>query len=262
MDVSDNTVHALVTGAVWLVVFFLLRAVLHRASERWTRRVAVKDPQAAVRQRTALHVLERVLLAIVAAIAIWSVLSIFPATDELGRALLASGAVLAVVAGVALAAPLGNIGAGLLVAFAQPIRLGDRVSVGDATGFVEEINLIYTVLVTDDNRRIFVPNTQLTGNAIVNRTINDPRRTVAASLPLRLGAPIDEARTIVVDELRGLPHADELELRLAIDDVTDKVVWLTVTALAPPGTNVAALSSEVRERALAALGRAELLPSA
>src|SRR5512132_1207528 len=169
MDVSDNTVHALVTGAIWLVVFFVLRAVLHRASERWTRRVAVKDPQAAVRQRTALHVLERVLLAIVAAIAIWSVLSIFPATDELGRALLASGAVIAVVAGVALAAPLGNIGAGLLVAFAQPIRLGDRVSVGDATGFVEEINLIYTVLVTDDNRRIFVPNTQLTGNAIVNR---------------------------------------------------------------------------------------------
>jgi small-conductance mechanosensitive channel len=261
MDISDDTVHALVTGAIWLVVFFVLRAVLHRASTRWTRRVAVKDPQAAVRQQTALHVLERAVLAIVVAIAIWSVLSIFPATEQLGRALLASGAVIAVVAGVALAAPLGNIGAGLLVAFAQPIRLGDRVSVGDATGFVEEINLIYTVLVTDDNRRIFLPNTQLTGNAVVNRTINDPRRTVTASLPLRLGAPIDEARTVVLAELRALTNADAVELRLAIDDVTDKVVWLTVTALAPPGTDVAALASDVRERALAALGGAELLPS-
>ena len=262
MDISDNTVHALVTGAIWLVVFFVLRAVLHRASTRWTRRVAVKDPQAAVRQQTALQVVERVVLAIVVAIAIWSVLSIFPATEELGRALLASSAVIAVVAGVALAAPLGNIGAGLLVAFSQPIRLGDRVSVGDSTGFVEEINLIYTVLVTDDNRRIFLPNTQLTGNAVVNRTINDPRRTVTASLPLRLTASIDEAREVVLSALADLPHGDEIELRLAIADVTDKVVWLSVTALAPPGTDVAALSSEVRERALAALGRADLLPPA
>ena len=82
---------------------------------------------------------------IVATIGAWSVLSIFPQTEEIARALLASSAVLAVVAGLALSTPLGNLGAGVLVAFTQPVRIGDRVTINDQTGFVEQINMIYTV---------------------------------------------------------------------------------------------------------------------
>jgi small-conductance mechanosensitive channel len=173
---------------------------------------------------------------------------------------LASGAVIAIVASVALAGPLGNLGAGLIVAFTQPVRLGDRVRIGDVTGFVAEINLIYTVLVSDDGSRIFLPNTQLTANAIVNRTINDPRRTVTASVPVRLTAPLDEARGAVLTALEELPEAERIELRVHFGEVTEKLVWLTVTALTPPDTNVAVLASELRERSLGALREAELLP--
>jgi small-conductance mechanosensitive channel len=261
MDLSDDAVRALITAAAWLVVFFVLRALLRRAFERWTRRLATRDPDAAVRQRTVLSVLERVALAVVVAIAAWSVLSIFPKTEELARAVLASGAVIAIVASVALAGPLGNLGAGLIVAFTQPVRLGDRVRIGDVTGFVAEINLIYTVLVSDDASRIFLPNTQLTANAIANRTINDPRRTVTASVPVRLTAPLDEARDVVLAALEELPEADRTELRLHFGEVTDKLVWLTVTALTPRDTNVASLASELRERSLGALREAELLPT-
>jgi small-conductance mechanosensitive channel len=261
VDLSDNVVRALITAAAWLVVFFVLRALLRRAFERWTRRLAARDPDAAVRQRTVLSVLERVALAVVVAIAAWSVLSIFPKTEELARAVLASGAVIAIVVSVALAGPLGNLGAGLIVALTQPVRLGDRVRIGEATGFVAEINLIYTVLVSDDAGRIFLPNTQLTSNAIVNRTIDDPRRTVTASVPVRLTAPLDEARAALLAALQELPEADRMELRVHFGDVTDTLVWLTVTALAPPDTNVAALASELRERSLAALREAELLPA-
>jgi small-conductance mechanosensitive channel len=260
MDLSDDVVRALITAGAWLVVFFVLRALLRRAFSRWTRRLETRDPNAAVRQRTVLSVLERVALAAVIAIAAWSILSIFPKTEELARAVLASGAVIAIVASVALAAPLGNLGAGLIVAFTQPVRLGDRVTIGDATGFVAEINLIYTVLVSDDDRRVFLPNTQLTSTAIVNRTINDPRRTVTASVPVRLTAPLDEAREVVRAALAELPDAGRTEVRLAFGDVADKLVWLTVTALAPSDANVAGLASELRERALAALREADLLP--
>ena len=52
--------------------------------------------------------------------------------------------------------------------------------VGEHTGFVEEVDLLYTTLVTDEARRVFVPNTQLTTSTIVNRTIRDPRRVVSA----------------------------------------------------------------------------------
>jgi small-conductance mechanosensitive channel len=257
---SDRTIDAFVTAAVWIAVVLVLRWLLRRAFAGWARRLAARDPSAAARQRTALSVLERVVLAVVVLLAIWNVLATFPRTEELGRAILASGAVIAVFAGVALSTPLGNIGAGLIVAFTQPVRLGDRVSVGDATGFVDEINLIYTVLVTDDNRRVYVPNTQLTSSIVVNRTVNDPRRTVTAALPVGIAAPIEEARQAVLDALAEISGADALELRVAIGDVGEKIVWLNVTALAPPGTDVAALASELRERALAALRSAELLP--
>jgi small-conductance mechanosensitive channel len=258
---SDNTIEAIVTAAVWLAVVLALRWALRRAVGRWSRRLAERDAAAAARQRTAFSVVERVVLAVVVLIALWSVLATFPTTAELGRALLASGAVIAVFAGVALSTPLGNIGSGLIVAFTQPVRLGDRVSIAEATGFVEEISLIYTVLVTDDNRHVYVPNTQLTSSVIVNRTVNDPRRTVTASLPVDIAAPVEEARNAVLDALARIPAAEELELRVAIGDVGEKVVWLNVTALAPPGTDVGVLSSEVRERALGALRGAELLPA-
>jgi small conductance mechanosensitive channel len=261
VDLSDDVVRALITAAAWLVVFFVLRALLRRAFARWTRRLETRDPDAALRQRTVLSVLERVALAVVVAIAAWSVLSIFPKTEELARAVLASGAVIAIVASVALAGPLGNLGAGLLVAFTQPVRLGDRVTIGEVTGSVAEINLIYTVLDSDDDRRIFLPNTQLTSNPIVNRTINDPRRTLTASVPVRLNAPLDQARAAVLSELEALPDTEGTELRVAFGDVTDTRVWLTVTALAPPGADAAALASSLRERSLKALREADLLPA-
>ena len=81
-----------------------------------------------------------------------------------------------------------------IVSFTQPLRLGDRITVGGETGFVEDMALIYTTLVTDDARRIFVPNTQLTTSMIVNRTIKDPRRAVTARFPVSIETPIPEAR--------------------------------------------------------------------
>jgi potassium efflux system protein len=85
-------------------------------------------------------------------------------------AFLASGAVLALVAGVALSTPLGNLGSGVLLAFTQPARLGDRITVGEHTGVVSEITLSYTQLVADDGTHIYVPNQSMVSSALVNRS--------------------------------------------------------------------------------------------
>lgn len=257
---SDNTVRAIVTGAVWLAILILVRWLLHRAFNSWEKRHADTDPIALARRRTTFSFLSRIVVTIVAVIGTWSVLRIYPATEEIARALLASSAVLALIAGLALNVPLGNLGSGVLVAFTQPLRIGDRVTVGEQTGFVEEINLIYTTLMTDDDRRIYIPNTQLTTTPIVNRTIRDPRRAVTASLPLRLGAPIEQARAVVLGVIKEAPGVNEAYV--TVGDVSDKVVWLTATAYASLDANVAAITSDVRERALGALAAADMLPAA
>ena len=259
---DDRTVRTLITAAVWIGVVIAVRWVLSRAFSRYERKLAERDPTEAARRRTTFAFLRRLALAIVALIGTWSVLSIYPTTSEVARALLASSAVLAIFAGLALNTPLSNLGSGVLVAFTQPVRLGDRVTVGEHTGFVEAIELIYTTLVTDDERRIFIPNNQLTSTTVVNRTIRDPRRTVTATLPVRLGASIERARAVVLDAAGAVPGAERLDIRVTVGDVGEKVVWLTATALAPLDADVTGIGSDIREGALAALGAAELLPSA
>ena len=103
---SGRTVEALITGAVGLVVVLGVRFALGIAFERYERRLATRDPAEAARRRTSLLFLRRVIVALVAAIAIWNVLSIYPETDQIVNALLASSAVLAIFVGLAFNTPL------------------------------------------------------------------------------------------------------------------------------------------------------------
>lgn len=259
MGVDERWVRVVVTSGVWLVVLVGVRWLLDRAFVTWERRQTDTEPAVVARRRTTFGFVSRIAIVVVAAIGAWSVLLIFPQTAEVARALLASGAFIAVVAGLALSTPLGNLGAGLLVAFTQPVRVGDRVTVGDHSGFVEEINAIYTALVTDDEKRVFVPNTQLTTTAIVNRTIRDPRRVVSAMFPVRLGVPLDDARAAVKRALEDVAGLRPNGSRVLVGDVKDGAVWLTVTASAPLDADVIQLGSDVREAVLDALGAAGCL---
>jgi small-conductance mechanosensitive channel len=261
MDYSSNTVEAVVLALVWIGVLVTLRFGLWRAYGRYERRLFERDPSVAARKRTTFTILLRVAVALVALIGVWIVLSKFPATTEIARAFLASSAVLAVIAGLALTTPLGNLGSGVMLAFSQPVRLGDRISVGDQTGVVDEITLSYTALQTDEGRRVFVPNREMVATIIVNNSVADPRRLVRVQLPVRIDASLSEARRLAGEAVQAVEQSDLLDFEVHVDTLTEKTAWLNVVAYAPPGTNVPRAASEVRERALATLGDAGLLPS-
>ena len=70
---------------------------------------------------------------------------------------------------------IGNFIAGLLIAFTQPLRLGDEVEIGDERGVVEEIGLTYTWLRTRDNDQLVIPNEKLVSETLRNSTIRSPR---------------------------------------------------------------------------------------
>lgn len=259
MEISHRATQALVTGVVGIAIVVAVRLTLDFAYGRYERRLKQRDPMAVARRRTTFNFLRRVLVALLAAIAVWSVLSLYDVTTEIGKALLASSAVLALFAGLAFSTPLSNLGSGLLVAFTQPLRLGDRVTVAGETGFVEEMNLIYTTLVTDDARRIFIPNTQLTTGAIVNRTIKDPRRVVSARFPVSIETPIDEARVALHTAIAQLPGTNGDEARVRVGEIGDRTVWLEAAASAPIDADVTSLASDLRERGLGALRDAGFL---
>lgn len=70
--------------------------------------------------------------------------------------------------GLALQGSLANFAGGLLILAFKPFRVGDLIAVQTFTGYVEVVNLLNTVLVTNDHRTITIPNNTLTTNAITN----------------------------------------------------------------------------------------------
>jgi len=259
--VDSDALRALLTAAVWIVIVVVVRMLLSNAFNRYERRLAESDPTVAARRRTTFGFLLRVMVAVVAAIGIWSVLSIFPATQQVASAFLGSAAVLAVIAGLALSTPLGNLGSGVLLAFTQPVRLGDRITVQDHTGIVDEISLSYTALTTDEGRRVFVPNTTMVSTILVNRSVDDPRRLVTVDVPVKLGASLGEARQITMEAASKVPQGEELAIYVQVGEVTDRTAWLHVVAYAPFGADVSQVASEIREQTVGALASANLLPA-
>jgi small-conductance mechanosensitive channel len=149
----------------------------------------------------------------------------------------------------------------VLLAFTQPVRLGDRITIGEHTGVVDEISLAYTSLVTDEGRHVFVPNQTMVSTMLVNRSVGDPRRIVTVRLPIGINSSLADARRIALDAARGAEGADKLTIDVNVAEVAEKTVWLEVVGFAPPNADVARIASGIRERTLAALGESELLPA-
>jgi small conductance mechanosensitive channel len=83
---------------------------------------------------------------------------------------------LAFAVGLALQGSLGHFASGILLLILKPYKVGDEIQVGDAEGFVTEIQVFNTVLCSRDNRQIIIPNGVVTSGNIVNLTSDGARR--------------------------------------------------------------------------------------
>jgi small conductance mechanosensitive channel len=260
---TSNGIKAIILAAVWLTVIVTVDFALGLALRRYEKRLEAGGGRVAARRHTRFVVLRRAVVVFLVLIGAWSVLSIFPATAGAAKAFLASSAALALILGLALSTPLGNLGSGILLGLTQPVRLGDRITVdierGQAhTGAVEKISLAFTTLITDEGRKIFVPNLTMAKNVIINHSRGDRRRAVSIRLPIAIDAPIDDACRIALESAHAAEPDEELEVH--VTDITETAVWLEVAGFLPAKGDVGRLATDIRKRALAALAEEELLP--
>ena len=78
--------------------------------------------------------------------------------------------------GLALQGSLSNFASGVLIVFFKPYRVGDFIEAGGESGSVETVTIFNTILVTPDNRRVIVPNANVTSGSIVNYSTHETRR--------------------------------------------------------------------------------------
>ena len=135
-------------------------------------------PEAITRYR----VLRRSVFSTIVFVGIVSGLLVIPQFRALAGGVLASSAVIGLVIGFASQRTIANFVAGILIAFTQPVRLGDQVTVQGTDGVVEEIGLTYTWIRTRDNDRLVVPNEKLASETIRNSTIRSAETFAEASV--------------------------------------------------------------------------------
>ncbi len=114
-------------------------------------------------------------------------LTILIVADKLGipmTSLIALLSVFGLAVSLAVQGTLSNLAGGIMLLLSQPFKVGDYVEAGSVSGTVEEIGLVYTKVVTADNKVVFCPNSDISGSRIVNYTAKNSRRvdiTVGAS---------------------------------------------------------------------------------
>ena len=98
-----------------------------------------------------------------------------------------------------------DIASGFILLFERPIRVGDRITIGDDEGDVQSINLRTTVVTTNDRIAIIVPNSKLVGQRVINWSYGDPR----ARISIPIGVADDSDIDFVTDTL--LEAAKDIE---------------------------------------------------
>lgn len=117
----------------------------------------VADNLEARRIQTQTRVMTQIAVSGITLLGVGLALMTFPSVRQIGTSLLASAGVVGIVAGFAARPVLGNLIAGLQIAFTQPIRLDDVVIVEGEWGWIEEITGTYVVVRLWDQRRLIVP---------------------------------------------------------------------------------------------------------
>ena len=180
----------IVVGVVMLIAIAFARLIDRRIARRQLA------PEAITRYR----IVRRSITATIVFVGLLSALLVIPQVRAVAGGLLASSAVLGIVVGFASQRTLGNFVAGLLIAFTQPVRLGDAVVVEGTPGVVEEIGLTYTFVRAENGDRLVIPNEKLASDTIRNSTIRSREKVAEISVQVPLGRDVGA----VVDRLRGL----------------------------------------------------------
>jgi small conductance mechanosensitive channel len=98
--------------------------------------------------------------------------------------------------GLALQGSLSNFAAGFLIILFRPFKVGDLVDVGGILGIINCINMFTTEMVSPDNRRIIIPNSQVMNGVIINITSEKTRR-VDFSFSVAHNADIVQVKNII-----------------------------------------------------------------
>ncbi|GGF36934.1 mechanosensitive ion channel protein MscS [Microbacterium sorbitolivorans] len=237
-----------VTG--WIlgkVVIFLLDGAQRRQDS------SVGDEFTVRRRRTQLRMIRSLVIAIVVVLTAAAMLLTIPGAKAFGASLFASAGLVSIVAGLAAQSTLGNLIAGIQLAFSNALKVGDTVEVNDQFGKVEEITLTYVVVQIWDDRRHVLPSTYFTTTPYTNWTRNQTQLTGTVYFEADYNVDVAAVRAEVERILDRTPEWDRRSWGLVVTDASGGVAQLRATMTAADGDQLWTLRCAVREQIIAFL---------
>jgi small-conductance mechanosensitive channel len=244
--------HAFAVVLIILFAWLVIGAI--RAGEELIRErfpVDVRDNLQARKVHTQTEVVRKILVVIVAVIALSGILMTFEPLREIGTGILASAGLAGLIIGLAAQRTLGNLLAGIQIALTQPIRLDDVVVVEGEWGRIEEITLTYVVVRIWDLRRLVLPISWFIENPFQNwtRTSADILGTVIFFADYTI--PVDKVREELEAIVKDNPLWDGKVCGLSVVGATERSLELRCLMSAKDSGSAWDLRCEVREKLLA-----------
>jgi len=149
-----------------------------------------------------------------------------------------------VIAGVALKDLVSSIFSGMLIGIDKAFKVGDYISIGNNSGTVMEIGFLTTKIITDDGKKVYIPN-QVIFNAPFSNITASPQRKIFLNFDIPADEDINKARESVRDVLKDLDHIDQPDTAEVIfTDLKQGVFNLQVKFLMETGANMGFLKND------------------
>ena len=226
----EDAIYAFLPKVLWFIVKLIACVVIYivgrrliKALQKVTNKMMTNkefDPSFASFIRSLINITSMVILLYI----IISVLGIATAS------FLALFASIGVALGMALSGTLQNFAGGVMILLFRPFTVGDYIEAQGQGGTVKEIQIFNTVIITADNRTIYIPNGGLSTNVIVNYN-NQKNRRVEWIFAVAYGTDYDRVKQIILDILKADSRIfSEPDPNIVIKTLNDSSVDIQVRA--------------------------------
>jgi potassium-dependent mechanosensitive channel len=111
-----------------------------------------------------------------------------------------------------------DVASGFILLFERPVRVGDRITIGEDEGDVQSINLRTTVVATNDRVSIIVPNSRLVSQRLINWSYGDPRARIAIPVGVATDSDVELVTETLLKAAEGVNNV--------LNDPSPKVQFL------------------------------------
>ncbi|MGC4129380.1 MAG: mechanosensitive ion channel family protein [Bergeyella sp.] len=203
----------LIVGIIVFLLFFAFSNYLSKIAVKLFHRIFPKSAQ-----QNSLNTLISIFRFLILILGAFIALEIMGLNGFLWK-FIGSLGVAGVIAGVALKDLVSSIFSGMLVGIDKAFKTGDHITIGSHSGKVQEIGFLTTKLITEDGKKIYIPNQVIFSAPFYNITAS-PQKKVIIDFEIPMGEDISKARNSMLDEIKKLKNTDKTdEAKVIFTDV-------------------------------------------